>query len=69
MVFFFPHFSYVFIFTFACTESLLINAGFSHMESGGYASLWFMGFLLQWLFLLWNTDSRQTASVVVARGL
>ena len=37
--------------------------------SGGYSSLWCMGFSLRWLLLLWSTGSRAQASVVVARGL
>ena len=37
--------------------------------SRGYSSLLWAGFSLQWLLLLWNTSSRCTGSVVVARGL
>ena len=45
--------------------------------SGGYSSLWCVGFSLQWLLLLWSTGSRHMefnncgtrASVAVARGL
>ena len=38
-------------------------------ESGGYSSLWDLGFSLQWLLLLWGVGSRARASVVVAQGL
>ena len=45
--------------------------------SGGYSSLWCVGFSLRWLLLLQSTGSRRVgfsscgawASVVVARGL
>ena len=66
LVFFFLHFSYIFI--FACTESLLISAGFLQLRGGSQSSLWYMGFSLQWLFFLWSIGSRQIGSVVVAWG-
>ena len=37
--------------------------------SGGYSSLWYVGFLLWWLLLLWSQSSRCVGSVVVAHGL
>ena len=37
--------------------------------SGGYSSLWCMGFSLQWLLLSWSTGSRRVGSVVVVHGL
>ena len=39
--------------------------------SGGYSSLWCVGFSLWWLLLLWSTGSgsRRAGSAVVARGL
>ena len=37
--------------------------------SGGYSSLWYLGFSSWWLLLLRSKGSRPTGSVVVARGL
>ena len=34
--------------------------------SGGYSSLWFSSFSLQWLLLLQSSGSRRAGSVVVA---
>ena len=39
------------------------------VASGGYSSLWCVGFSLQWLLLLQSTGSRHVGSVVVAHGL
>ena len=39
------------------------------VASGGYSSLWCVGFSLQWLLLLRNMGSRRAGSVVVTRGL
>ena len=46
------------VFIAACGLSLV-------MASGGYSSLQYAGFSLQWLLLLQNTGSRHTGSVVV----
>ena len=37
--------------------------------SGGYSSLWCVGFSLWWLLLLRSVGSRHAGSVVVAHGL
>ena len=50
------------VFVAACGLSLVA-------VSGGYSSLWCMGFSLQGLLLLWRTGSRHAVSVVVVRGL
>ena len=43
------------VFIFDCVGSLLLCAGFSLVAaSGGYSSLWYVGFSLWWLLLLWS---------------
>ena len=37
--------------------------------SGGYSSLWHVGFSVRWLLLLWSTGSWHVGSVVVAHRL
>ena len=46
----------------ACGLSLVV-------ASGGYSSLWCLGFSLWWLLMLRSTGSRYVGSVVVAQGL
>ena len=68
------------VFVAACGLSLVaVRGGYS--SSGGYSSLWCVGFSLRWLLLLWSTGSRHVGfrscgtwalsagSVVVAHGL
>ena len=50
------------VFVAACRLSLVA-------ASGGYSSLWCVGFSLWWLLLLQSMGSRAQASVVVAHGL
>ena len=53
-----------FIFVSVAVHRLFLTAA-----SGGCFSLWYVGFSLQWLPLLWSTGSRHAGSVVVAQEL
>ena len=48
---------FIYLFIFGCVGSLLLCAGLVEV-SGGYSLLPCTGFSLQWLLLLWSTDSR-----------
>ena len=54
---------------YGCLGSSLLRGLSLVVASGGYSSLWCMGFSLQWLLLLQSTGSRRVVSVVVARRL
>ena len=57
-------------FIFVCVGSSLLRAGFSPaVASGGYSSLWCMGFSLQWLLLLQSTGSRHAGFSSCGHGL
>ena len=48
------------LFIFGCVWSLLLCVDSSLVAaSGGYSSLWCVGFSLRWLLLLWSTGSRR----------
>ena len=52
-----------FIYLFLAALGLCWALGLSLFAvSGGYSSLWFMGFSLRWLLLLWSTGSRSAGS-------
>ena len=60
----------VFFFFFWLSWIFLAARGLSLVvESGGYSSLWYIGFSLRWLLLLQSMGSRRAGSVVVAHGL
>ena len=73
--FYFILFIYLFIYLFLAVLGLrcrvfVAACGLSLVAaSGGYSSLWCVGFSLQWLLLLWSTGSRRAGSVAVARVL
>ena len=45
---------------FGCSGPLLLHGSSLTAVSEGYSSLWYAGFSVRWLLLLWITDSRQT---------
>ena len=56
--FFLIYLFYLFYF-FGCIRSLLLRGLSLVAASGGYSSLWCVGFSLRWLLLLWSTGSRR----------
>ena len=67
---FFVYFFLIYLFYFCLRWVFVAARGLSLVAaSGGYSSLWCVGFSLQWLLLLRNTALGVRASVVVAHGL
>jgi len=58
-----------YLFIFGCAGSSLLHRLSLLAVSGGYSSLWYSVFSLQWLLLLQSTGSRHVGSVVGAHGL
>ena len=67
--FFFLIYFYLFIYFWLCWVFIAARGLSLVAASGGYSSLWWAGFSLRWLLLLWSTGSRHAASVVVTHGL
>ena len=67
LIFFF--FFNLFIYFWLCWVFVAVHGLSLVAVSGGYSSLWFMGFSLQWLLLLRSTGSRRMGSVVVVHEL
>ena len=63
------HFLKKFIYFWLCWVFVAAHGLSLVVVSGGYSSLWCVGFSLQWLLLLQSMGSRCAGSVVVARGL
>ena len=67
--FFFLIILFTYLFIFGCAGSSLLHRLSLLAVSGGYSSLWYSVFSVQWLLLLQSTGSRHVGSVVGAHGL
>ena len=56
---FFFFFKLINLFIFGCIASSLLHGLSIVVASGGYSSLWCVGFSLRWLLLLWSMGSRR----------
>ena len=54
----FLHLFILFVYFWLCLFFVAVLRLSLVVASGGYSSLWYMGFSLQWLLLLWSTGSR-----------
>ena len=52
-----PFYLFIYLFIFGCAGSPLLRVSVT-VASGGYSSLWRVGFSFRWLLLLWSVGSR-----------